>query len=60
MVKETFIRTIQTTPLQIFFKIIHKSEVIVRSAIDPDDYFSRGTIFSMNGLIIADQYWLCM
>ena len=37
---EILIRTLATTPLQIFFKIILDTEVIIKSMIDPDDNFA--------------------
>ena len=34
-----FIRTLPTTLLQIFLKVIFNSNVIVKSILEPDDYF---------------------
>ena len=36
---EMFISTIPTTLLQVFYKIILHSEVIVKIMLDPDDHF---------------------
>ena len=40
---ETLIRTIPTTPIQVDCKIIPYFKVTVKSTIDPDDNFCRGS-----------------
>ena len=51
---EMLIRTLSTTLLQIFCKIILNSEVIVKSIIDPDDNFLRNSFRSINGLTLRN------
>ena len=53
--EETLIRTLPTTSLQMFYKIILKFHVIVKTIIDPYDNFSKNSLALMG--VENDMIW---